>query len=95
MWPGTLSILRADLHIQLNPEKAGAATKRSIHVILLPLDITFSITLTEMTAVSIKSGVNCGLKPIWWGQGGKASFNDVFSLAVLLMLAAAQGEGLG
>lgn len=55
-WPGTLSILGADLHLQLNPEKAGAATKRSIHVILFPLD-TFSITLTEVTAVSIKSRV--------------------------------------
>lgn len=68
-WPGTLSILRADLHIQLNPEKACAATIRSIHVILFPLDTTFFITLTEVTAVSIKSGVNCGLKLIW--EGGK------------------------
>lgn len=55
VWLGTLSILRADLHRQLNPEKAGAATKISIHVILFPLDTTCSITLTEVTAVSIKS----------------------------------------
>lgn len=64
-WPGTLNILRADLHIQLNPEKAGAATKRSIHVILFPPDTMFSITLTEVTAVSVKSGVNSGLKLMW------------------------------
>lgn len=90
-WPGTLNILRADLHIQLNPEKAGAATKRSIHVILLPPDTMFSITLTEVTAVSVKSGVNSGLKLM--RKKKKASFNDVF--AVFLMLAAARGEGLG
>lgn len=41
--------------MQLNSEKADAATEGSIHVILFPLDTTFSITLTEVTAVSIKS----------------------------------------
>lgn len=34
-----------------------------------------------------------GLKLIWGGKK-KASFNDVFSLVALLVLAAAQGEGL-
>lgn len=76
----------------MNPEKAGAATKRSIHVILFPPDTMFSITLTEVTAVSVKSGVNSGLK-LMWKKKKKASFNDVF--AVFLMLAAARGEGLG
>lgn len=77
----------------MNREKAGAATERSIHVILFLPDTTFSIALAEVAAVSIKSGDGSELKPIW--QKKKASFNlNAFSLAAWHMLAPAQGEGV-